>query len=1035
MTIEILQRQDDRGDVPHVTLTSGGGRKEVARLLARALSGEAAQSIAAGDLVRVREGVWRVMEVRTFAPPASVRTRTLKLIGADALNRWQPCTLLEPFDQPRRVEAAQAPRVVSRARWMRTCAALIAASPPSECPATIADAQVTLMPHQIDPVLAVLRGRASRLLLADAVGLGKTIQAALLVRELRARGCADRVLILTPSGLREQWRQELWHRTGLRADIIDAASLAARTRDVPPDVNPWSLPGISIVSLDFIKQPSVLRGASTIVWDILIADEAHNLNEGTGRLAAVNLLARHSRHVVLLTATPHHGSDDAFATLCGIGRSSNTAAAARVTATTSASECDVDAEADAEADPIAIFRRTRQTMGMARTRKVHVLRVMPTRQERRLHTLLARYVRRVECECGGGGADADGAITASLAMSILLKRASSSAWSLERSLRRRLALLDDRALTASDDQPETQPPLPFGDDDHTDHDDHGDRADDVADGEPAHVLGAPGLRSMRIERAWLTLLIEASRNASRAESKPHALARLLRRCREPALIYTEYRDTLTHLVRTLPDASSSSHALLHGGLGADDRRTALARFASGDARILLTTDAAGEGLNLHHRCRLVINVELPWNPNRLEQRIGRVDRLGQTRTVHAIHLVAVGTAEEPMLTRLTTRITRIAATLGDAPSVLRGAHEFASPSADMVRERDSLTSATLADATAVLRSSRESGSPSPDMTRDVDTLAAAFLPDTPVAARVASEFVSSDADTAEVGVPNPVDASRGVHRCVSTEAASAAAQLQLLRSMRSRAWRISRRRADGTHASRGDPLLTLDERAPLIAVTRRHRRLSDACELPSPGLICIWRTRVERDNAQAQAQAHAQGRADHSPFVLTVMHIACEVPRLTTHRAVAAFVTSTLERCRARVQRLLDDELTRARERDYATERARIERLARRDDAIEAEITAMLRDRAAADGMFQPLLFDDIAVERSTRASANDDGGRTWASDRRGRAVAGMAAVHCDVRPGSEADADADGGADAVAAARDMVPRPASAPAMVLVLR
>ena len=175
------------------------------------------------------------------------------------------------------------------------------------------------MPHQIDPVLAVLRGRASRLLLADAVGLGKTIQAALLVRELRARGCADRVLILVPSGLREQWRQELSHRTGLRADIIDAAALAARTRELPPDINPWSLPGILIVSLDFIKQPSVLRGASAIVWDILIADEAHNLNEGTDRLAAADLLARHSRHVVLLTATPHHGSDDAFATLCRIG--------------------------------------------------------------------------------------------------------------------------------------------------------------------------------------------------------------------------------------------------------------------------------------------------------------------------------------------------------------------------------------------------------------------------------------------------------------------------------------------------------------------------------------------------------------------------------------------------------------------------------------------------------------------------------------------------------------------------------------------
>lgn len=910
--------------------------------------------VVAGDLINVREGVWRVMEVRAFVRSSAVRTRVLKLIGADAVNRWQPCTLLEPFDRPRRVEAARAPRVVSRARWMRTCAALVAASPPSECPATIADAQVTLMPHQIDPVLAVLRGRASRLLLADAVGLGKTIQAALLVRELRARGCADRVLVLVPSGLREQWREELSQRTGLRADIIDAAALAARTRDLPPDINPWSLPGILIVSLDFIKQPSVLRGASAIVWDILIADEAHNLNEGTDRLAAADLLARHSRHVVLLTATPHHGSDDAFATLCRIG------------------------QPDADADPIAIFRRTRQTMGLARTRKVHVLRVTPTKQERRLHTLLARYAGRVERELGGvnstlGRTESAATVTdasaglaaaidanseasrhsrthaASLAMTILLKRASSSAWSLERSLRRRLALLDDRALSAPDDvrlqhqhhqhQHQTQPALPFkrnGDD--------GDDDDDVADREPSHVLGAPGLLSARIERAWLTLLIEASRNASHAESKPRALARFLRRCREPALIYTEYRDTLTHLARTLPDRSS--HAMLHGGLGADDRRAALARFASGDACILLTTDAAGEGLNLHHRCRLVINVELPWNPNRLEQRIGRVDRLGQTRTVHAIHLVAADTAEEPMLTRLTSRIAQIAATLGDAPEVLRATREL---------------------------TSHESVSSDADSNPNVDALTTVAAVDAHAASPPANEFATSNTE-ATMYASVPIAAHSGAPRCrsVSAAAADVAVQLQRLRSMRARAWRIGRHRAKATHsshASRGDPLLALDERAPLVAVIRR----SGMAELAAPGLICIWQTRMERGGGEAR------DRAGPPSSVLTAMHVACDIPRFTNHRAITAFVRSTLGRCDARIQTLCDGELAAARERLRVTDRARIERLARRNDAIAGELAAMLRARAASGGAFQPLLFEDIAIEKTTMTGANGEGRHTWA--------------------------------------------------------
>jgi superfamily II DNA or RNA helicase len=908
--MEILQSQNDHGSVP--------------------------ADIVAGDLVRVREGVWRVLDVRTFARPVA---RVLRLIGADALNRWQPCTLLEPFDRPRRVEAVRAPRVVSRARWMRTCAALIAAAPPAGHPATIAEAEVTLMPHQIDPVLAVLRGRASRLLLADAVGLGKTIQAALLLRELRARGCADRVLILVPSGLRDQWRQELSHRTGLRADIIDSEALGTRTRDLPPDVNPWSRPGILIVSLDFIKQPSVLHGASTILWDVLIIDEAHNLNAGTDRLAAADLLARHSRHVVLLTATPHHGSDEAFATLSRIGHIGHVGhVGANAHATAS----------ESDADPIVIFRRTRQTMGLARTRKVHVLRVTPTKQERRLHTLLARYVARVEHERiehdidrsiehervepervvrrptlheGVDSTDSARSQAATLAMSVLLKRASSSAASLERSLRRRLALIDGSAASAPDGP--AQPLLPFGDEGKSDD-------DDLANREPLHVLGAPGLRSARIERAWLTLLIEASRNASRAESKPRTLARLLRRCREPALIYTEYRDTLTHLARTLPDGAC--RAMLHGGLSADARRAALARFASGDARILLTTDAAGEGLNLHHRCRLVINVELPWNPNRLEQRIGRVDRLGQTRTVHAIHLVAAGTTEEQMLTRLTGRIAQIAATLGDAPAVLRDSHENAPPD-------DARTAEAEADA---------------ERDAIVDS----------GAARVTSDGLSLDA-----------------YRSVSAAATGVTGQLQLLRAMRARAWRTGRgRQVGGPHAPRSDPLIALDERAPLIALTRRRPRRHQSCrraerdarrpsatELPGPGLICLWRTRMHREDGRAQSRARPSSPALTVPAAI---HIACEIPRFADRGTVAAFVSSTLERCRARVQSLLDIELTLARERFDATDRPRIDRLARRDDAVSAAMTALLRSRAASSGLFQPLLFEDIAREKTGLAAA-----------------------------------------------------------------
>jgi len=130
-------------------------------------------------------------------------------------------------------------------------------------------------------------------------------------------------------------------------------------------------------------------------------------------------------------------------------------------------------------------------------------------------------------------------------------------------------------------------------------------------------------------------------------------------------VFTEYRDTLLHLQRAIARPA----AILHGGLTRDDRSAAIASFTSGRYSLLLATDAAGEGLNLHHACRVVVNLELPWNPMRLEQRIGRVDRIGQRRTVHAFHLVSRDTAEQRMLDLLNARIARAASDIGSADPI------------------------------------------------------------------------------------------------------------------------------------------------------------------------------------------------------------------------------------------------------------------------------------------------------------------------------------------------------------------------------
>src|SRR5204862_5548103 len=198
-----------------------------------------------------------------------------------------------------------------------------------------------------------------------------------------------------------------------------------------------------------------------------------------------------------------------------------------------------------------------------------------------------------------------------------------------------------------------QPSLPFFDAD--------------TDEEPGHELGLAGLRDTTEEAAWLRQLAELARAAAVNESKLRALARLIRRAREPVVVFTEYRDTLNHLSEHLAELEPVQ---LHGGLSARERTAVLQRFTSGQVNVLLATDAASEGLNLHHRYRLVVNLELPWTPLRLEQRIGRVDRLGQRRRVHAVQLVAAGTREEAMVVRLDERSERIEAAFAaehDAP--------------------------------------------------------------------------------------------------------------------------------------------------------------------------------------------------------------------------------------------------------------------------------------------------------------------------------------------------------------------------------
>jgi superfamily II DNA or RNA helicase len=290
---------------------------------------------------------------------------------------------------------------------------------------------------------------------------------------------------------------------------------------------------------------------------------------------------------------------------------------------------------------LIVFRRRRSDIRAGAARRIHTLRVRPSAAERRMHVLLARYTSAIQAERD----------RAWLAAAVLHKRALSSAWSLAQSIERRL----DALTRAGDEDRGEQLALPLGDPD-------GEMsAEDEPPAWPSALRLADSAREIRLLRELLT----AARRAAQHETKIDALRRILRRSREPAIVFTEYRDTLLHVQQMLAERS----AVLHGGLARDERASAVDDFSRERRRVLLATDAAGEGLNLHHACRVVVNLELPWNPMRLEQRIGRVDRIGQRGVVHAWHLIASETSETHILSRLHDRIARARDDIG-APDPL-----------------------------------------------------------------------------------------------------------------------------------------------------------------------------------------------------------------------------------------------------------------------------------------------------------------------------------------------------------------------------
>lgn len=541
---------------------------------------------------------------------------------------------------------------------------------------------VDALPHQITAVYGEMLPRQPlRFLLADDPGAGKTIMAGLLIKELLIRGDLHRCLIVCPGNLAEQWQDELYQRFQLPFEILTNDKLeSARTGNWFAE-NP-----MAICRLDKLSRNEDVQAKLTNTdWDLIICDEAHKMSatyfgnevKYTKRYRLGQLLGQLTRHLLLMTATPHNGKEEDFQLFLAL----------------------LDADRFEGRDRDGIHTVDASDL-MRRLVKEQLLKFdgKPLFPERRAYTVsyklsdpeaalyksVTDYVRdefnradALENEGRKG--------TIGFALTILQRRLASSPEAILQSLRRRRERLERRLREEQilkrggdlqDGDSGKVPDLTEEDIDELDDapDDEVEQVEEtVVDQATAARTIAELEAEIEILKRLETLALKVRRSGT--DKKWEELSALLQNQaemfdahghRRKLVIFTEHRDTLNYLTERLRSLLGAPEALvtIHGGMGREDRAKAQEAFKQDkDVLILLATDAAGEGINLQ-RAHLMVNYDLPWNPNRLEQRFGRIHRIGQTEVCHLWNLLAEETREGDVYKRLLEKIEQEREALG-----------------------------------------------------------------------------------------------------------------------------------------------------------------------------------------------------------------------------------------------------------------------------------------------------------------------------------------------------------------------------------
>ena len=511
------------------------------------------------------------------------------------------------------------------------------------------------LPHQISAVYQEMLPRLPlRYILADDPGAGKTIMTGLLLKELIIRGDLKRCLIVSPGSLSEQWQDELYSKFNLKFDILTNDRFeSAVSGNVFNEVN------LCIVRLDKLARSELLQEKlKATEWDLIVVDEAHKMSatvwggevKYTKRFQLGKLLSDITRHYLLLTATPHNGKEEDFQLFLSLIDSERFGGAAR----TGSQAVDVsDIMRRLVKEDLLKFDGT----PLFPERRAYTVNYDLSQKEAVLYQEVTNYVQE-EFNRADQLTD-ERKNTVGFALTILQRRLASSPEAIYQSLRRRRERLENRLTEEKLGKRAAtyRSSISFG----SDYDDDDYSSEEMEQEEENVADQATAARTIKeLEAEIFTLKhLENIANEVRAsgeDRKWDELSKLLQdnECmftrdgqREKLIIFTEHRDTLVYLTDKIRTLFGDNEAVvtIHGGMLRDDRRKVESMFRQDkNVRILIATDAAGEGINLQ-RAHLMINYDLPWNPNRLEQRFGRIHRIGQTEVCHLWNLVSQETRE------------------------------------------------------------------------------------------------------------------------------------------------------------------------------------------------------------------------------------------------------------------------------------------------------------------------------------------------------------------------------------------------------